>query len=497
MRCPNPSKNRPPSVPSLEKFLELEDGPDGHLPSKLNLEIETRMGSAERKLFGTDGIRGVANVHPMTAEVALALGQAIAHIFHRTDDRRHRILIGKDTRLSGYMFEDALAAGISSMGVDVIHVGPMPTPAMAFLTVDMRCDAGVMITASHNPFRDNGLKFFGGDGFKLADELESEIEELIESGRLSEFRAEPDSLGQATRIDDAAGRYVVFLKNTFPRDLTLDGMRVVLDCANGAAYKVGPTVMRELGAELFTLGVEPNGRNINHECGSLHPEGVADMVRKEHANVGIAVDGDSDRVMIVDEKGEVLDGDKVIALCAHYLAESGRLRGGGVVTTVMSNLGLEEALAEKGLDLIRAQVGDRYVVEAMREGGYNLGGEQSGHVVFLDHGTTGDGLMTALQVLAIMAREGVPLSSLVAGFKQYPQILVNVDVAKKIELESLPSLQAALAEVEEKLAGQGRVLIRYSGTELKARVMVEGEREQDVSEYANHLADVLKKALSD
>ena len=455
------------------------------------------MGSTKRKLFGTDGVRGVANVHPMTAEVALALGQAIAHIFRRKGERRHRILIGKDTRLSGYMFEDALAAGISSMGVDVVHVGPMPTPAVAFLTVDMRCDAGVMITASHNAFRDNGLKFFGSDGFKLADELEAEIEELIDSGQLSQFRADPDSLGQATRIDDAAGRYVVYLKNTFPRELTLDGMRVVLDCANGAAYKVGPTVMRELGAELITLGIEPNGRNINHECGSTHPEGVAEIVRKQQADVGLAVDGDSDRVMIVDEKGEVLDGDKVIALCARYLAEDGRLRGGGVVTTVMSNLGLEESLKKSGLDLIRAQVGDRYVVEAMREGGYNLGGEQSGHVIFLDHGTTGDGLMTAVQVLAIMAREGVPLSTLVSGFKRYPQVLVNIDVANKRPLESLPSLQAAQSEVEEKLGDRGRILIRYSGTELKARVMVEGENEGDVSEHANHLADVLKKALSD
>jgi len=433
----------------------------------------------------------------MTAEVALALGQAAAHVFRQASDRRHKILIGKDTRLSGYMFEDALAAGICSMGVDVIHVGPMPTPAMAFLTADMRCDAGVMITASHNPYQDNGIKFFGRDGFKLADELEVRIEELIESGRLPELRASAEEVGQATRIDDAEGRYVVFLKNTFPRDLTLEGMRIVLDCANGAAYQVGPIVLSELGAELTTLGVDPDGRNINKDCGSLHPEGVSRQVCEVGADIGIAVDGDSDRVMIVDEKGEVLDGDVVIALCARYLAESGRLKGGGVVTTVMSNLGLEEALAKQDLELVRAQVGDRYVVEAMRKGGYNLGGEQSGHVIFLDYGTTGDGLLTAVQVLAIMAREGISLSKLVEDFKQYPQVMINVEVAQKKPLASLPRLQEAVAEVEEEMAGKGRVLIRYSGTELKARVMVEGADNFDVEGYARHLAEILKASLDD
>ncbi|HIF98581.1 MAG TPA: phosphoglucosamine mutase [Myxococcales bacterium] len=455
------------------------------------------MNSARRKLFGTDGVRGIANAHPMTAEVALALGQAVAHIFRRGGERNHRILIGKDTRLSGYMFEDALAAGISSMGVDVLHVGPMPTPAIAFLTRDMRCDAGVMITASHNPYQDNGIKFFGRDGFKLADEIELEIEELVESGRLSELRADADAVGQATRIDDAAGRYIVFLKNTFPPDLTLDGLRIVLDCANGAAYKVGPTVMRELGAELFALGVEPTGRNINEGCGSMHPEGVSRLVQKVNADVGIAVDGDADRLMVVDENGQVIDGDFLIALCARYLAKNGQLKGGGVVTTVMSNLGLEESLKAIDLELVRTQVGDRYVVEAMRKGGFNLGGEQSGHVIFLDHGTTGDGLMTALQLLAIMAKEGVSLSTLTADFKRYPQVLVNVEVPEKKDLETLPELQAAVAKVEGMLAGKGRVLIRYSGTELKARVMVEGEDEGHVLELANSLAGALTNSLAD
>jgi phosphoglucosamine mutase len=432
----------------------------------------------------------------MTAEMALQLGQAIAHVFRGRRRGRSRIVIGKDTRLSGYMFEDALAAGICSMGVDVVQVGPMPTPALAFLTSDMRCDAGVMITASHNPYQDNGIKFFGHDGYKLPDEIEANIETLIASGELSKYCASADDVGQAHRIDDAEGRYVVFLKKTFPKDITLDGLRVVLDCANGAAYKVGPIVMRELGAEVFPLGIEPNGRNINEECGSLHPENTVARVHEVRADVGIAVDGDADRVMLVDERGEVLDGDLVIALCAQHLLDTDTLRGGGVVTTVMSNLGLEEELGRRGLEMVRTQVGDRYVVEAMRAGGYNLGGEQSGHVIFLDHTTTGDGLMTALQVLAILARSGKKLSELGSSFKRYPQVMVNVGVSQKKPFDELPSFQEAVAEVESRLKGRGRVLVRYSGTELKARVMVEGECESEVLEHVNHLASVLRQALA-
>ena len=449
-----------------------------------------------KKLFGTDGVRGRANRHPMTAEMALALGQAIAHIFRRKGSGRHRILIGKDTRLSGYMFEDALASGICSLGVDVIHVGPIPTPALAFLTRDMRCDAGVMITASHNPYEDNGIKFFAEDGFKLPDEIERQIEHLVASGELAELRAPADEIGRASRIDDVEGRYVVFLKQTFPADVTLDGLRIVLDCANGAAYKVGPTVLRELGAEVFPLGVEPNGRNINSDCGALHPQVAAARVTEVRADVGIAVDGDADRVMIIDERGQVLDGDVVISLCARHLLARDALRGGGVVATVMSNLGLEEELGSRGVKLVRTQVGDRHVVEAMRAGGFNLGGEQSGHVIFLDHTTTGDGLMTALQVLAILKREGVPLSRLEADFHRYPQAMVNIGVSRKRPLEELPELQAAVEQVETQLAGRGRVLIRYSGTELKARVMVEGENEDEVNEHAQRLARVLSAALA-
>ncbi len=452
--------------------------------------------SQRQKLFGTDGVRGTANVYPMTAEMALSLGQAIAYVFRGRGKGRRHILIGKDTRLSGYMFEDALAAGISSMGVNVLQVGPVPTPALAFLTVDMRCDAGVMISASHNAYHDNGIKFFGHDGFKLADDLEDRIEALIGSDELAKARASADDLGGARRIDDADGRYVVSLKHTFPIDLTLDGLRVVLDCAHGAAYKVGPTVLSELGAEVFSLGVEPNGRNINDGFGSLYPERIIEKVSEVRADMGIALDGDADRVVVVDEKGHLLNGDVLLAVCAREMKDRKVLKGGGVVSTVMSNLGLERALDELGLHLLRTQVGDRYVVEAMRSGGYNLGGEQSGHVVFLDHSRTGDGIMTALQILAIMARTGRPLSELWAGFEEFPQVMLDVPVREKRSLESLTSLQEAIRKVEAELGQCGRVLIRYSGTEPKARIMVEGEDEAGVRHFAQELADELRRALA-
>lgn len=449
-----------------------------------------------RKLFGTDGIRGTANVHPMTPEVALALGRAIAHVFREADGQRKQILIGKDTRLSGYMFEDALAAGICSMGVNVIQVGPVPTPALSFLTRDMRCNAGVMITASHNPYQDNGIKFFASNGFKLPDDEEARIEELIDTGEVAKISVPPDEVGQAQRIEDARGRYVVYLKNAFPRDLTLEGMRIVLDCANGAGYRVGPTVLEELGAEVFAIGVEPNGRNINDECGSLHPDRVAAKVKELRADVGVALDGDADRVIICDEQGEIFDGDLLMWMCARAMKEAGTLANDTVVATVMSNLGLELALDEIGVRLLRTQVGDRYVVEAMREGGHNLGGEQSGHILFLDHSTTGDGMMSALQVLALMARSGLKLSELNQGFERLPQVTVNVGVAEKRPLEELTAFQEQVAEVEDELGDAGRVLIRYSGTENKARVMVEGRDESRVHEIANQLASKLKASLA-
>jgi phosphoglucosamine mutase len=452
-------------------------------------------GEPIRKLFGTDGIRGTANIHPMTPEVALALGCVIAYVFLERAGERHQILIGKDTRLSGYMFEDALAAGICSMGVNVIQVGPVPTPALAFLTRDMRCNAGVMITASHNPYQDNGIKFFAADGFKLPDAEEARIEQLISTGEVANVVVAPDEVGQASRIEDARGRYIVYLKNTFPTDLTLEGMRIVIDCANGAGYRVGPTALRELGAEVFEIGCEPNGRNINEECGSLYPERTAARVRELRADVGIALDGDADRVTLIDERGEILDGDVLMWLCARDMHKRGKLKGGGVVATVMSNLGLEMALGALGIDLVRSAVGDRYVVEEMRRGGYNLGGEQSGHILVLDHATTGDGLMSALQVLALMARSGTPLSKLNDGLERFPQVMVNIGVAEKRPIEELPSVREAVAEVEEELGNGGRVLIRYSGTENKARVMVEGRDESRVHELANLLAGKMKRAL--
>jgi phosphoglucosamine mutase len=450
---------------------------------------------SEKRLFGTDGVRGTANSHPMTAEMAMSLGQAIAQVFRRPGPQRQRIIIGKDTRLSGYLFEDAMAAGICSMGVDVIQVGPMPTPGMAFLTADMRCHAGVMISASHNPYHDNGIKFFSSDGFKLPDAIEFKIEELIASGELSNHVAPADEIGRAKRIEDETGRYVVFLKKTFPRDLSLDGMRVVLDCANGAAYKVGPTVLSELGAEVFTMGVEPNGRNINDGCGSMYPEKVAARVHEVRADVGIALDGDADRVVMVDEKGDIIDGDQLLAVAARDMVDRAVLRGGQVVATVMSNLGLEKTLEGLGVGLLRTKVGDRYVVEAMREGGFNLGGEQSGHIIFLDHNTSGDGLITALHTLATMRRKERRMSELTADFVRFPQTLVNVQVSEKKPIESLTEFSASLRKVEQDLAGRGRVVIRYSGTEPKARIMVEGDDEAKVSEIAKDLADELKKAL--
>ncbi len=452
--------------------------------------------AGKSRLFGTDGVRGRANQHPMTVEVALALGQAVATVFRRSGgERRPRVIIGKDTRLSGYMFEEAIAAGISSMGVEVLLVGPMPTPGMAFLTTDMRCDAGVMISASHNPYQDNGIKFFSDDGFKLPDEIEDRIEELILSGRLAQLRAEAEGIGRVRRIDDAMGRYVVFLKKTFPIELGLDGLRVVLDCANGAGYKVGPTVISELGAEVVALGVEPNGRNINEGCGCVHPQRAMARVREVRADLGIAIDGDADRVLLIDERGRLVDGDALLAAAARDLAERGLLAGGAVVATVMSNLGLEKALAGLGLGLVRTQVGDRYVIEAMRAGGYNLGGEQSGHLIFLDHNTTGDGLLTALQILAIMRRTGRPLSELVKGIERFPQVLINFQVAEKRPLEGLSRFQAQLRQVEAELGDRGRVVVRYSGTEPKARVMVEGEDEERVRELAQDLARTLEREL--
>jgi len=457
---------------------------------------ESTCGTTGRRLFGTDGVRGLANAEPMTSEVALRLGRAIAHVCKMQNAaRRHKIIIGKDTRLSGYLLETAMASGICSMGVDVLLVGPMPTPGIAFLTRSLRADAGVVISASHNPFQDNGIKFFSRDGFKLPDDTEARIEELVISPSIDGFRPTAAHIGKAFRIDDAAGRYNVFVKNTFPRDLTLDGLTIAIDCAHGAAYHVGPQVLEEFGAKVIPIGVEPDGQNINRDCGALYPNGLQRVVRERDAHVGVALDGDADRAILVDEQGTIVDGDAVLAMAAQQMKATGRLRHDTVVATVMSNLGLELCLRERGIRMVRSAVGDRYVVEEMLAGDYNLGGEQSGHVVFLDHSTTGDGLITALAVLEIMVRMGRPLSELASIMERVPQELLNVPVRSKPPLESIPEVVAAVQNVEERLGDRSRVLLRYSGTELLARVMVEGEDLPQVRGAAEEIAAAIRTRL--
>lgn len=452
-------------------------------------------GGGTRRLFGTDGIRGTANVEPMTSETVLRLGRALAYVFKR-GARRHKIIIGKDTRLSGYMLESALTSGICSMGVDVLLVGPLPTPGIAFLTRSMRADAGVVISASHNPFQDNGIKFFDHTGFKLPDEIELEIEALLTNGAIDHLRPTAEAVGKAFRIDDALGRYNVFLKNTFPRHLTLDGMKVVIDCAHGAAYRVGPEVLEELGANVTAIGVEPDGENINLNCGALHPEALVEYVRKEQAQIGIAVDGDGDRCILVDEKGDIVDGDEIMAMVGTALHSRGALAGGGIVATVMSNVGLEVALRERGIRLVRVRVGDRYVVEEMQRSGLTFGGEQSGHIVFLDHGTTGDGLITALAVLALVAESGKPLSELRKVMRKFPQLLVNVPVTERRDLDSLPEVRRVVALARQTLGARGRVLVRYSGTEPLVRILVEGEDAAQVQVLGEHIARAVRASLA-
>ncbi|MFQ5515398.1 MAG: phosphoglucosamine mutase [Myxococcota bacterium] len=455
--------------------------------------------SGGRKLFGTDGIRGQANVPPMTGEIMLELGRALAMAFQLGphEAAEPRVLIGKDTRRSGYMLEDALASGLCSMGVHVLHVGPMPTPGLAFLTIDMRCAAGAMISASHNAFGDNGVKFFSRDGFKLPDALEARIEQLMDSEELRRARPVGAAIGRAHRIDDASGRYIVFLKKTFPKELSLDGLRIVIDCAHGAAYKVAPTVLEELGAEVVPVGTAPNGTNINDGCGALHPSYVASQVRRYRADLGIALDGDADRVILADEQGRIVDGDRVLGMCALELQRAGQLAESSVVGTVMSNLGLELALERAGIRMLRTEVGDRYVVEAMRREKLNLGGEQSGHIVFLEHNTTGDGMLTALQVLAMLKRQECPLSLLADFMEPLPQVLRSVRVREKPPLESLTGVQRTLERIDRELGDRGRVLVRYSGTEPVARVMVEGEDRGRIEAMAADLCGELEELLGE
>jgi phosphoglucosamine mutase len=443
------------------------------------------------ELFGTDGIRGTANEPPMTAETALKVGMAAGKIFTR-GDHRHRVVIGKDTRLSGYMIEPALVAGFTSVGMDVFLFGPLPTPAIAMLTRSLRADMGVMISASHNSFEDNGIKLFGPDGYKLSDEVEEQIEDLVHNG-LDEARVRPDSLGRVKRIEDAQARYIEFAKATFPRRLRLDGLKIVIDCANGAAYKVAPAVLWELGADVIPIGVSPNGFNINKGCGSTSTEKMCEAVRAEGADLGIALDGDADRVLIADETGKIVDGDQLMALVARSWAETDRLSAQGIVSTVMSNLGLERYLSGLGLELARTKVGDRYVVEHMRKHGFNVGGEQSGHIVLSDFSTTGDGLIAALQVLAVICRSGTKVSEACHLFEPYPQLLQNVRFKGDMPLDDT-SVKSAIADGEAMLNGSGRLVIRKSGTEPLIRVMGEGDDETLVKQVVGDICQAIETA---
>ncbi len=445
------------------------------------------------RLFGTDGIRGRVNTHPMTADVALRLGLAAGTHFRR-GQHVHKVVIGKDTRLSGYVFETALTAGLCAAGMHVIMTGPLPTPAISFLTRSMRADLGIVISASHNPYYDNGIKFFDAQGFKLPDDVEDAISRMVLEADTWTYPKDKD-VGRATKIPDAGGRYIVYTKSCFPAHLTLDGLRIVVDCANGAAYKVAPLALQELGAEVVTIGTEPNGTNINDQCGSLYPQKVAEKVREVRADVGLALDGDADRLMVVDEKGTVLDGDQIMAMCAQAMMERAELPQKTLVATVMSNMALEIFMRERGGTLLRAPVGDRYVMESMRNSGAMLGGEQSGHIIFRQYSTTGDGLLAALQILRYIQEKKRPLSELANLLSPFPQELINVRVKNKLPFDTVPAIGEAVQRVEEELQNRGRVLLRYSGTEALCRVMVEGEDIIKVRNYAELLAETVQTAL--
>ena len=446
------------------------------------------------KLFGTDGIRGKANQPPMTGEIAFEIGRAAAYVLKKKHGRE-MILIGKDTRLSGYMLESALTSGICSMGMDVVLVGPMPTPGIAFVTRSLRVDAGIVLSASHNPYDDNGIKFFSSDGFKLSDIIEREIEKAVFSKRLGSIRPEGSEIGKAHRVDDAKGRYIEYVKSTFPKGVTLEGKKIVVDCANGSTYKITPWVLSELGADVIAINDRPDGKNINAECGSTYPEAMQKAVLDNKADIGISHDGDGDRAIFCDEKGEIVDGDKIMAICALDMKREKRLKNNTVIATVMSNIGFEMFMKKSGIKIIRTQVGDRYVVEEMLKRNCSLGGEQSGHIIFMDYNTTGDGAITALQVLAVMCKTGKPFSKLASVVPIYPQILVNVPVQKPRSIEKFPAVVAAIKKAEKKL-GSGRILVRPSGTEPKVRVMIEGNNMHKITGIAEEIAEVIKLKMA-
>ncbi|MGC1479766.1 MAG: phosphoglucosamine mutase [Chthoniobacterales bacterium] len=454
------------------------------------------------KLFGTDGVRGTANIHPVTAENALRLGRAAAHVFSgsggpaaRHDGHRPKIVLGKDTRLSGYMLENAIVAGITSLGVDVLVIGPLPTPGVAYITRSLRADAGIVLSASHNPYADNGIKFFRHDGYKLDDQVEARIEHLVFSGEIDNIRPTAGKIGRATRIDDALGRYVEQAKQSFPRGRTLESLKIVADCANGAAYKSTPCILRELGADLTVFHNAPNGTNINADCGSTYPEEIARLVSENGADIGISHDGDADRVLLADETGTVVDGDEILAIAAIEHLKRNTLSGQTLVSTIMSNYGLEEALSPHGGQVIRTKVGDRYVIEEMMRGDYNVGGEQSGHMIFRDFSTTGDGIVSALQILDIMLATGKPLSELKGQLKKYPQAQRNLKVREKPPIDSLDTVNQLVAETESALQGKGRVLLRYSGTEPKIRLLIEGRDEDLINAHADKITAALTEKI--
>ena len=450
-----------------------------------------------RTLFGTDGLRGLANRGDMTPEVAFRIGAAIAYQAGKRVAHTPKIVVGKDTRLSGYLFETAVASGICALGGEVMLSGPLPTPAIAHLTTSMRADAGVVISASHNPYQDNGIKIFGSDGFKLPDEVEKEIEALIFGSELDRRRPTGTRVGRAERLDDAPGRYVAFVKASFPDELTLEGLKIVVDAAHGAAYRTAPLVFAELGAATHAIGVRPNGKNINHNVGALHPETCAREVRKRGADLGIALDGDADRIIMIDEKGNQIDGDVIMALCATRMLRAKRLRRRTLVATVMSNIGLDIAISKVGGKVIKTDVGDRYVVAEMKKGGYNMGGEQSGHIIYLDYNSTGDGMVAALQLLRVMREKDKPLSELKKIMTRFPQELVNVKVREKVSIDKIPGLSKAIKDIESSLKNKGRVLVRYSGTEPIMRIMIEGDDKNSIKKYASDLMNIVKKEIGD
>jgi phosphoglucosamine mutase len=452
------------------------------------------------KLFGTDGIRGTANVYPMTPDMVVKVGQAIGYLLQRQElpwaSPQRKVVIGKDTRLSGYMIEQALASGLNSMGVHVQLLGPLPTPGIGFLTRNMRAAAGIVISASHNAFHDNGIKVFNYDGFKIPDAMEKEIERLVLNEDLTKFLPPSHQVGRTRRIEDSQGRYILFVKNTFPLEYTLDGMRIVLDTANGAAYKVAPAIFTELGAEVIQLGDEPNGTNINDKVGALYPAKLAEAVVQYRADVGISLDGDADRVIMVDEKGQIMNGDHILGICALHMKKKGTLKQNTLVVTQMSNFGLEQKMNESGIQVVKTGVGDKYVVEELRKNGFSLGGEQSGHIIFLDHTTTGDGCVAALNVLSVMKQTGVKLSELNRIIEDVPQVLINLRVKKKKELESIPGYTKMCEDITKKLNGKGRIFVRFSGTEPVIRVLVEGPSKVEINHYAAEIAEFLETHLS-